>query len=90
MHEDDDIVYYRRRAQQELRTAQALSDPLAARLHWEMAQQYANRALLLEEALLDRAGEAMIPAAGRAARGPQSSSASYRKSLNAASPGPAA
>lgn len=78
MHEDDDIVYYRRRAQQELKTAQALSDPLAARLHWEMAQQYANRALLLEEARLDRAVEA------------QSSSASYRKSLNTASPGPAA
>ncbi len=50
MHEDDDILYYRRREQQELKTAQTLTDPLAARLHWEMAQQYATRARLREEA----------------------------------------
>ncbi|WP_137405945.1 hypothetical protein [Sphingobium sp. MP9-4] len=51
MHGHDDAAYFRHRELQELATAERISDPLAKRLHWEMAQQYAARARLNEEGL---------------------------------------
>lgn len=51
MHGQDDAAYFRHRELQELATAEKISDPLARRLHWEMAQQYAARASLNEDGL---------------------------------------
>lgn len=44
MFKKDNVAYFRRREAQELSTSKQVSDPLARRLHWEMAQQYAARA----------------------------------------------
>lgn len=44
MSKEDDVAYFRRREAQELSTSERIGNPLARRLHWEMAQQYAARA----------------------------------------------
>ncbi len=49
MHRQDDAAYFRRREIQELAPAEKIASPLAKRLHWEMAQQYAMRARLSED-----------------------------------------
>lgn len=49
MNSPDDAAYFRQRELQELATAKRIRSPLAKRLHWEMAQQYAMRARMLEE-----------------------------------------
>lgn len=51
MHDTEDAAYFRQRELQELATAERITNPLAKRLHWEMAQQYAARARLREDAL---------------------------------------
>lgn len=42
--------FYRRREAQELRASTMASDPRIGRLHWEMAQRYADLADQAEEA----------------------------------------
>ncbi|WP_367348959.1 hypothetical protein [Sphingobium yanoikuyae] len=56
MHHQDDAAYFRRREIQELATAEKIANPLAKRLHWEMAQQYAMRARWSEDTLGARGG----------------------------------
>lgn len=51
MHKEEDLEYLRRRAAQELRLAEDISDPKAAGIHERMALLYADQIAGLSERL---------------------------------------